>query len=135
MAPGVLPGELASTVPTLGPHSPVANTKTTAHPTATHDRKTHSPDSIPPKVRSDFPHQFAACVAINLQFGLRDATSRANVQMSVTSLMRLGSPAITSPALSRVAEISSLTNLTVSCAMPFLSSASTISADLIPTKL
>mgnify|MGYP003694073451 CR=1 FL=1 len=37
-----------------------------------------------------------ACVAINFQFGLREATSRANVQISVTSLIRLGSPPITS---------------------------------------
>ena len=51
-------------------------------------------------------------------------TSRAKVQMSMTSLIRLGSPEMTAPARSRVAEISSLTNLTTTCAWLFFSSAS-----------
>ncbi len=47
----------------------------------------------------------------------------------------LDDPAMTAPDLSRVAEISSLTNLTVTWAMLPLTSASTMSALLMPTKL
>ena len=57
------------------------------------------------------------------------------VQMSVTSLMRCGSPVMMAPARSRVAEMSWLTNRTVTLAMPLFISDSTISALLMPTKL
>ena len=57
--------------------------------------------------------QFAVSVATSFQFGFLAATSRAKVQMSVTSRTFFGSPSTTSPSASRVTEISSLTNLTV----------------------
>jgi hypothetical protein len=54
-------------------------------------------------------NQSSASVATSFQFGSRDRVSRAKVQTSLTSATVSGSPSITAPLLSRVAEISSLT--------------------------
>ena len=69
------------------------------------------------------PAQSTDSVATSFQFGSRELTSRAKVQMSVTSPTWIGSPSITVPLLSWVAEISLERKRTVICAVPFLSDA------------
>src|SRR5262249_24941905 len=74
-------------------------------------------------------------VAIRFQLGSREDTSRANVQMSVTSPTWTGSPSITAPDLSRVAEMSSDRKRIVICPIPLFRAASVISALSMPTNL
>src|SRR5690348_11396162 len=89
----------------------------------------HSQDKVLRRARSD---QSSASVATSFQFGSRERVSREKVQTSLTSDTFSGSPSITSPARSRVAEISSLTTRSVTWASEPLRSAPTISALLMP---
>src|SRR5690606_38983325 len=74
-------------------------------------------------------------VSASTQFGSRERVSRTNVQMSVTSSTTFALPEMTWPSSSRVTFTCSETNLTVTRASRSSSSASTISADFMPTRV